>query len=292
MLSTGMAQELRILNWNTYLLPKGLSQTFQDERAGLIADYILGSEMDFDVLTFQEVFSASALEILGERLAGKYPFHSGRPDQKWWKPANSGLIIFSRYPITERSFCMFTRSRDTDFLSAKGVLVVGIEREGKPLVRIATTHMQAHRHHQSVRIRKHQYGQISRSIVNNFGNREVPLIITGDFNIDMYNHSEFGPFLEAMAFLRPEISGSFGFSYDTELNSLAKKSNPRELHQSLLDYIFLITGSGDQAVMLETRILDPRGIYGRKAGVAGSLSDHFPVYSVIRFGTGVLKQEE
>lgn len=276
------SKEIKVINWNTYLLPKIAKSTSQDERAKLMAEYLLTSEEDFDIITLQEVFTGNGYETFTKLLKEKYPYHTGSPVRKWYKPVNSGLLILSKYPIREQSFYMFSGMAHADQFSSKGALAITVELEKDLFVHVATTHLQAQQGQKYELIRESEYKYIKDEVINNFKLDELPLILTGDFNIDSYHPKEFEPFIEHMQFELPNLTGEELFTVNSLTNNLVEIEPEQSAVKEVLDYIFLIPGIYSEQIQ-RSYIIHPKGDYNYKdlSLKNASLSDHLPVISVI-----------
>jgi endonuclease/exonuclease/phosphatase family metal-dependent hydrolase len=272
------AYELKILNWNTYQLPKYIKNSKQDVRAHLIAKYIRENAEQFDVITLQEVFTTSGRSILQQQLADLYPYQSGTPNRKWYKPVNSGLLILSKYPLSNQYFYMFRGLRTADLFSSKGILAVTITLTNGKKVHLATTHMQAEEHAKSVKVRESQYRYMKEVVIPHYQVDHNPFIITGDFNIDMYDEKEFSPFLEYMQFAVPIYTGLLQYTYDATINTLTSDQTT----QQVLDYVFVVPNQNSHEITIKTNtILNPMGEFYYRNKNENSLSDHFPLHTVI-----------
>lgn len=277
------AREIKIINWNVYLLPKIAKNTAQDERVQLIADYLLNSSEDFDIITLQEVFTKNGYKTLVETLKDKYPYHTGSPIRKWFKPVNSGLLILSKYPIKETSFYMYSGMAHADRFSSKGVLATTIEIQEGYYAQVATTHLQAQSGAKYERIRETEYKYIKKEVIEGFKVSSMPMILTGDFNIDKHYPSEYEKFINFMGLETPSFSSDEQFTVNSKTNTLVEPSKDRPLIQEVLDYTFLLEGEYNEQI-LDSYILRPKGdyIYQDQTITAGSLSDHFPVITIIK----------
>jgi endonuclease/exonuclease/phosphatase family metal-dependent hydrolase len=136
-----MSRSLRILSWNTQMRSWGMEMGFPpsippvttaEERAELIADAILASPFDYDIVGLCEVFDEDSRDILRNRLRGRFPwivtkcdfgfigtelgsaplidlplqgmtFVSGLIFTPWkildYRPEDSGLMLFSKWPF-------------------------------------------------------------------------------------------------------------------------------------------------------------------------------------------------
>lgn len=127
-----------------------------------------------------------------------------------------------------------------------------------------------------------EYEYIKREVLEGFRITELPLILTGDFNIDLHMPEEFDPFIEHLGVDYPIISGDIQFTVDSKINNLVEASKERPVIKEVLDYIFLLPGEANEQLS-ETYILNPKAeyTYQRSLITAGSLSDHLPVISII-----------
>jgi len=136
-----MSQSLRILSWNTQMrswaMEVGMPPTIPpvttaEERAELIADGILASSFDYDIVCLSEVFDEDSRDILRSRLRGRFPWIVTKCDFGFvgtelgaaplvdlplqglsfvsglvfnplhiltYRPEDSGLMLFSRWPF-------------------------------------------------------------------------------------------------------------------------------------------------------------------------------------------------
>lgn len=276
------ADSLKVINWNTFLLPSIAKITAQNQRAKLIADYLKNSEEDYDIITLQEVFTKRAYRTITKTLKDKYPYHTGSPRRRWFKPVSSGLLILSKYPIVDTYFYMFSKMAHADRYSTKGALAVTIELSEKSKVQVITTHFQAQYGEKYETIRKGQYHYLKNTVLKNYHDPDLPMILTGDFNINKHRTQEYNPFINYLNLVDPIISGDITDTYDSRINNLVtvKKGKPEKI--KTYDYIFLLPAQSG-AHLRSTYILNPKGNYKikRKHIKDGSLSDHLPVVSII-----------
>ena len=126
---------LRVLSYNLTLQPRFL-HSFQEERIRAFADQV----DEFDVLLLQEVFASSVLphsaqsflcyqQLLRQLLVKRGFVHVAVPRQPSYLTmaklsivTDSGLMIFSRFPIVESGAHTFRTQRRGTFSAAKGCL--------------------------------------------------------------------------------------------------------------------------------------------------------------------------
>src|SRR5258707_6150224 len=92
-------KKIKILSWNIYMLPHLVaSHSNKKERAEVIGEML--AACDYDVIFFQEAFHPLARNKIFAYLKDKFPYQAGPANKKLLSlETNSGLWIFSRYPI-------------------------------------------------------------------------------------------------------------------------------------------------------------------------------------------------
>lgn len=133
---------LDLLSLNVYALPKPIGKNISERAA------VIGSTLGrYDIAALQETFSretgaiATALAVSG---AAKY--QNFKPSDHRF--TNSGLQIFSKYPIIARDFAPFRLGTDSDALAKKGVAFTRVEVPGVGPVDVYDTHYQANGTHE------------------------------------------------------------------------------------------------------------------------------------------------
>lgn len=133
---------LKVLTYNIWGIP--IITPSRSARVDAIGEAI--AEIDPDLVTLQEVWleeDAEALRAALQRIGLVHTWTSGAP----W-PANSGLLIASRYPIREARFAPYSRGSvphtpwHLDWIAGKGAARVRIETPAGD-VDFAATHLQS-----------------------------------------------------------------------------------------------------------------------------------------------------
>lgn len=93
---------IRVLTFNTQLrswmmelggFPPSLPPVYTaPDRAAIIADNILASPHDYDILCLNEVFDEDARDVLSSRLEGKYPYQVTKADLMYTRIVRPGLL--------------------------------------------------------------------------------------------------------------------------------------------------------------------------------------------------------
>ena len=224
-------QPLRILSWNVFLLP--VLSLFNDnqQRARAIADQI--SDSNYDIVVFQEAFSATNRRHIARRVKDEFPYHYGPVNQGMsLHRTNSGLWVISRIPLTLRSSIRFTESTGFDAVARKGAVIFeGHFNEKK--FQLLTTHLQADG---KPGIRERQLDEIRKKLLHPFSEKNIPQVICGDFNIEKNDSHTYNGMLNLLEASDGDLSSSLLHSYDERENTLLRKPEGRT---KLIDYILL-----------------------------------------------------
>ncbi|GMF25708.1 unnamed protein product [Phytophthora fragariaefolia] len=145
----------------------------------------------FDVVILQEMFEAGPRHrrFVREAHALGFRYHCGSvwPRLLDSRLIDGGLLILSRFPIVERDQLAYSQGSGSDGICAKGVLYARIQLSPdlSDSLHVFTTHTQAGDNHKEYSIRLAQLQEMHRFIARTI--REdpgVPVLITGDFNLD------------------------------------------------------------------------------------------------------------
>lgn len=172
--------ELKVMTYNI-AIAHGFT-TNQRERISAIADLLI--ELDVDVVGLQEVFIQKDREFLYSYLAETpLKYHSEYPSGL----LGNGLVILSKYPITESYFHRFKANNswwkvwEGDWWAGKGIGMARIEIEDS-YIDFYNVHAQAYRGNQaSDDVRLAQFKEAS-IFLNNSSLKTVPAFFVGDYN--------------------------------------------------------------------------------------------------------------
>ncbi len=222
---------LRILSWNIYLLP--VLSLFNDNqlRAKAIADQIY--ESDYDVVVFQEAFSATNRRHIARKLKERFPYQYG-PVNKGIAihRTSSGLWVVSRFPLTMRGCLRFSDSNGFDAVARKGAALFEGWYNNKKF-QLVTTHLQADG---KEGVRERQLHEINSNLLHPFHEENVPQLICGDFNIEKEDTDKYLSMLDVLNAKDGDFSSSLSYTYDERGNSLLRKPQGRK---KLIDYFLL-----------------------------------------------------
>ncbi len=169
---------LRVLTYNVWGVP--WITPLRAERMARIPKAI--GELHPDLVALEEVWEEEDAQTLIAGLAQVGLTHVQRHSPEW--PNQNGLLIASRYPLSDFQFKRYSQGRHphllwhVDYLSGKGVAQVRVETPLGP-ISFAATHLQA-----SYRSNDYVFVQMSQALeaADELKDRSHPLIFAGDIN--------------------------------------------------------------------------------------------------------------
>lgn len=193
-------RELKVITLNAACLPSWITQNFNslrstEVRAQEIADYLSLHHDEYDVICLQEVFSESACTIFRQTLKERYSWsvhHAGEP----YIGFNSGLCLFSKFPIETANFQKFSGLVGEDAFTNKGFLSADIQVSNQ-IVRVYTTHTQAGGYPNFMK-KNWLWGPVSNRRKCHFEAFQKHIqkanantvIVTGDFNLNLLSNDD------------------------------------------------------------------------------------------------------
>jgi sphingomyelin phosphodiesterase len=266
-------KKIKVLSWNIFMLPGVAKAKGRSARAAAIGEIL--SKSDYDIIVFQEAFQQRARRKVRKYLAKVYPYQAGPANRKFLSlKTNSGLWIFSKYPITDSHAIVFKNRSGIDAFSRKGALLAEIN-VGHQLIQVVGTHLQSSggdwiRHSQCV--------EFYHKLLKEHHKPYVPQIICGDFNINKSNEEVYRQMLQILGAKDGDLTGDFHYSYDRVKNDL-KQDEGKDQH--LIDYILLRNADNDKLTCVNRQIRAFRKSWCPKHA---DLSDHFAVEAEIQLG--------
>ena len=127
-----------VLTYNVQVLIGHLS----NEKIKHIIDSIISISSKTDVVCLQEVFVEEGRMTLIDSLKNIYPYYIAKSNDDEFLIEDSGLVIFSKYPIKNYKFYDYSELIGVDDLSTKGFVVAEIKIKSKN-IKIISTHMQS-----------------------------------------------------------------------------------------------------------------------------------------------------
>jgi len=264
-------KKIKILSWNIYMLPHLVAaHSNKSERARVIGETLMRS--DYDVIFFQEAFHSTARNKILTQLKSKFPYHAGPANKRFLSiKTNSGLWIFSKYPIVNSESIIYKNKFGVDALSRKGALLVELNVQGQH-IQIAGTHLQ---NCGPVWLRQVQCVEFYKRLLKPNSREGVPQIICGDFNIDRYVAQEDYRFMLQALDAKDSNDKINQYSYDRLNNDLHVEKGTR---RDLIDYI-LFRNNGGVAICSNSVAPIKRKWNAQHA----DLSDHYSIQAEINF---------
>lgn len=255
---------LHVISWNIYMLPANIGNT-NLSRSEVIADQLI--EKDADIVVLQEVFHHKSRHRIERKLLKKYPYQSVVANHhKISIKANSGVIIFSKYPILKYQEMKFQNKSGIDAFSRKGAILIDINYHNQ-IVQIIGTHLQNSENDQI----KFQQCQELRKFIDL--NKRCDLqILCGDFNINKDDTSAYLKMIQILNNNDGELYGELKYSYDRVDNDFKTENGDKK---ELIDYILI----SDSKISAFRQILQMKT---RWCENHLNLSDHYAIQAIFK----------
>lgn len=168
-----MYVKLKILLWNVWLLPSIITDGRSKERAGMISKLL----NDFDVVVLNEAFTNK--QAIMKDLVHRYKIRTPRT---FYKLLDSGLMVFSKYPIENIHFLPFSNLENWDQLSSKGVIKLTVNFGNSIKLDVYGTHLQAGSREIDHQARLSQVNELNDFIKTHSHFNIYPIVFCGDLN--------------------------------------------------------------------------------------------------------------
>ena len=318
LVSASEPQAITVMSYNVQQLgyANWMANHFEKQRLELIPEAIQALSIRPDVLVLQEVFTEHSFTFLVKQMSEVYPYHTqvvgeDCKDSRWNSVSgnceaslikgNSGLLIFSRWPIEQQHAYVFDSvrvSKSFDFLARKGVVYAKIQLQRNNLkdtiepfsLHVFGTHLQASVAEHDIRLV--QLDEMRR-FIDGF---EIPsdqaVILAGDFNISSTDQPRFNDMLAhaAAKVTMPEVGvGSISDSTNGYRRLLAGADS--EVKPELtLDYVLFRSDHLQPVINPKLQIIELkskipwRGVRWFKPDIElTDLSDHYPTLMQFQF---------
>lgn len=281
--------DIKLLTYNVYLLPRGISDWLQDVRA----KYLTYSNIfdGHDAVILNELFDTVSSKTLLDGLKSKYPHHTpvvGSSKEGWnttlgnysnTASANGGVAIISRWPIVEKVQYIYASGCGWDNISNKGFAYIKINKNGN-FIHIIGTHTQAEDSlcQNAAAIRTRQFQNIQNFIETKSINPEEVVFIGGDLNVNKET-PEYYRMIETLQ-VNPLNYAGYHATWDPKSNAIANYNHPK-LKGEYLDYIFLSRHHAQPGAWQNQSIdlIGPR--WTSHNAQFRELSDHYPVTAFV-----------
>lgn len=271
----GKGGNIKILTWNIYMLPRLFVHTGQVQRARQIAEILRGQ--DADVIVFEEAFDNKARAIIRDGLKDIYPYESGDPRKNAIWKTSCGVWILSRVRVNVIKQIFFHNAQGADRLACKGAILLEGQKDGF-CFQLVGTHLQSDPNSgKNVQnIRKIQYEQIRKELLEPYTEENVPQFVAGDFNTIQADSSNHSQLVDSLKLTQCPLVGEKCYSYDYGNNDLIL---PPMSAPQLIDYVFY-SKPGYPALEGKMHIVAFRKKWD---SMHIDLSDHFAVAAEFNF---------
>lgn len=225
--SLAATDTLKIFSWNIFMVPPFVFKSDQFNRAKMIAEVL--DKSGADVIILQEAFMTKTRKTIYDKLSKTYMHDTGKPKGGNMFKGNCGVWVLSRLPMDDVRFVKYKDCKGSDCFSKKGAYIFSVSKNGHK-VYIAGTHVQSGN---AVEARQKQFKQLVKESAH--VPDDVPFLIIGDLNTDLYALEEYKAMLDI---LQATDGNALGEKYSyCEDNDLAKRFFGES--SSCLDYLLV-----------------------------------------------------
>jgi endonuclease/exonuclease/phosphatase family metal-dependent hydrolase len=201
MIVPAQAADLRVLSWNTFMLPAPIKFSHQKVRKEVIAQALKGEGYDF--IFMEEAFTKTFRSYVGKALKAEYPHQYYLARKFALKIFGSGVYILGRHPFKVLDKVYYKECGSADCFARKGSVLIESTLPSGKVVQFAVTHLQAIEKLGDVRMS--QLKQVKGMLDKNKKDG-VPQFLIGDLNIDR-KEPEFDKGLALMDMKHTELTG-------------------------------------------------------------------------------------
>jgi endonuclease/exonuclease/phosphatase family metal-dependent hydrolase len=162
------------------------------ERAVAIAAEL--GKLDLDIICLEKVWDCQAQGALAKALSKRYPYRYGPANSSPSLRLSSGVMVFSRLPLSDYHEIQFRDCASIECLSRKGAIMLSGSFQGHPFHLVAT-HLQGEDDPRFTRaneaVRLEQMRQIQSELLARYDRPNVPDVLCGDF--DTARHDDANP---------------------------------------------------------------------------------------------------
>ena len=265
------SNQLRVLNYNAWILLPGITAKNSANRLETIAQYMTG----YDAIVFEEVFDPLLNAQFRAAISSEYPYQTETP-WKLGKLLTGGSFIASRWPIVQQDSQVYDACIRDGCLAAKGINYAHIQK-GSNDYHIFGTHTHAYTTPDDIAVRFAHLAQFKQFVDSKQIDANEPVIMAGDFNVDKINFpSEYEDFIALLNGTEPQAEGLYPYSYAGKANVYAE-----DQYNEYLDYV-LFSNEHVAPFNASNTLLVPRSTAPEHWG-SWDLSDHFPVEGYFEF---------
>ncbi len=224
------APHLTVLTYNVFMrYPDWIFHNNHDERSQLIPGHLTG----YDAVVLQEAFSDSHRHDMASALKDDYPHISKPLGANEFFSHNGGVAILSRWPIKAEQQYVFDVCEGPDCMVKKGVIYTALATD-IGTVHLFGLHLQAEVEFGATRLQ--QVDQLREFIDSIDIAADEPVIVAGDFNIDLFTddrNQEYSHLKNRLGFTLNESNAVA--SYETASNTMLEDDDVS--YRERLDYV-------------------------------------------------------
>ncbi len=267
------AQEVKLLTWNTFLIPPPWNITKQKMRTQIMLKQL--PKLEHEVIFFQEAFYDGPRKKIIHAMKKTHPFTAvPTKGKKIYHIQDSGLFAVSKYPMVLKDVVIFKDCAKADCLSSKSAMLVEVTLPSQKKVQFINTHLQAWNETKIYTIRRKQLADIKAMMARHY-QTEIPQILVGDLNIDGNLAWEYHDSLSFMNMTSGNLIGDLNSTNGYSTEGCYKKpgeDGPGEW----LDHVWI---NATTSAMIHSRKVLP--IEGELQGKFCPLSDHYALEAVL-----------
>ena len=216
--------KIRIATYNTQIIIGKVSKSKLEH----LSLSLISMKDEIDILCLQEVFVEDGRNYLMKNLKRVWPHCIHKSGEDLFAFEDSGLMFFSKYPITSYVFHSYPKLIGTDILADKGYLQVKVKINKTKTLTIVNTHLQS-----DYGI-KNKDGAVVRHQQLEILKKQKCDILLGDLNV-IYNTLEYKKMTKILNHLKDVYSST---NKDTSLLEIGERPNTHKDYGAL-DYIFI-----------------------------------------------------
>lgn len=266
-IQVGQASELKVLSWNTFMLPKPIKNSMQKVRTISIINH-LRNYQDFDAIFLQEAFTGGFREKVASALFPFFPhsFYLGKKNLVY-PYFGSGVFVLSKKPIKVLDTIYFKDCKSHDCHASKGAVLIELRKSPNTSVQFVLTHLQSK---ESLgHIRMLQVAQIDE-MLNKHQRENVVQVLMGDLNIDQ-DEAEFKQSLELLKMNPTYLSG------DIQHTSVIDCYKSPDSKAEWIDHMWVRS----EKALFQTDLKAVSHKFDRK-GEECEASDHYAISGIIK----------
>lgn len=263
------AQDVKILSWNVFMIPRPIRFSYQSERTNFIIHELKNES--FDIVFLQEAFSKGFRNKIKSSFKTMYPYQSylGRRKRSL-TVYGPGLYVLSKYPIVTRKYAYFSNCADADCFSSKGVELITVNHPSGKKIQFANTHMQSGGKRSQIRFK--QLNQIKR-LLNTYAVQGIGQVLVGDLNIDALSGNDYSKALALLNMKSHPLEGELPYTNGYPIECYKK---PGDDQKQWIDHILVHQDFSGTVKDKNVRVFN--GLFD---GKECPLSDHYAVEATL-----------